>query len=409
MNIKEALVMAFQALNAHKMRAVLTTLGIIIAITAIIGAASILQGLGNYLDDTLNILGSNTFQVQKFPAIQFGPRDRERYLKRKDISLRDALSIEERAVFVRGVGPETWRFGVSVKYGNKKTNPTMQLAGGVPAFFENNGEFVAEGRAITDIDVQRNRQVIVLGTDVSEFLFPKGRAVGKFVTVRGYRFQVIGVLEKQGSAFGASRDSDSVIPLTTHFKIFGKRRSLNITIQAKSAEVMEKAIEEVTTIMRVSHKLHPGEENDFEVFTNNSLIDTFDSLKGYTLLGTFLICGMSLLVGGIGIMNIMLVSVTERTKEIGIRKAIGAKKRDVLRQFVFEAVVISMFGGIIGILLGFGIAKLITLTTPLPASDVPMWALLTGLFFSTGVGLIFGIYPAWKASKLSPIVALRFE
>ncbi len=407
MNIQESMSVSFDTLRSNKMRSVLTTLGIVIGVTTIIGMMSIMQGFQNYMVDELSVLGSTTFQIQKDPPIQMGHLD-EKYRNRKNITFEQAMVIKEHASLVKAVGPETWQWGEVLRYKDKETNPDVLVAGGTPEFQVANNYFVDEGRFISDTDVEYRRKVIVLGLDVVEYLFPHSYPIGEYIRVGAHKFKVIGTLEKQGSSFGQSRDNRVIIPITTFHKIFGDRRSLNITIQVKDPKQMSEAIDQVTGILRAVRQVPPGEPNDFEIFTSETLIDTFNDMSLSFKLAAIGIALISLLVGGIGIMNIMLVSVTERTREIGIRKSVGAKRYDILWQFLIEAVVLGNVGGVIGIIGGVLIGVLIGAATPLPTA-IPIWAIFLGVGFCTVVGLFFGIFPAAKASRLDPIVALRHE
>ncbi len=406
MEYRESLNEALAALRSNKMRSILTTLGIIIGVTTIIGMMSIIQGLQDYMVSELSVLGTNVFQVQKNPAVNFGHLD-EKYRRRKPLTLEHARAIEK-APHVVAVGPEVWMWGIVVRYKDKRTNPDIVLAGGTPEFSVNNGYYVEEGRFLTDEDVDLRRQVAVLGKDVVEFLFPHSSAVGKMVRIGAYKYRVIGTLEEQGGTLGQSRDNYIIIPITTFHKIYGNRRSLNITVRARSVEQMDEAMEETIGILRAVRKVPPGKENDFEIFTSQSLIETFNDLTRNVKIAAIGIALISLLVGGIGIMNIMLVSVTERTREIGIRKAIGAKRSDILWQFILEAIILGNVGGFIGVIVGALLGIIVGATTPLPTA-IPLWAILLGIGFCTFVGLFFGIYPAAKAARLEPVVALRYE
>ncbi|UCE20384.1 MAG: ABC transporter permease [Gemmatimonadota bacterium] len=407
MNFGENIGTGFSNLRANKLRSALTILAIIIGVMAIMGLWSILQGLQNNVEQQLAILGSNTFQVQKTPALQMGRLDRK-YRNRKNVTVEHALAIRDKASAVKLVGPEDWQFGVTVKYEDKKTNPNVQLAGGTPEFAENNGYFVAEGRFITNNDVDRARRVIILGKDVVKKVFPYGNPLGKWVRVDADRYEVVGLLEEQGAIFGESQDNQVVIPLTTFQNVYGKNRSINITVQAWSADDMERAIEQTVAILRVERKVPPGEPNDFEIWSSKTFIDTFNNIARIIKMAAIGIVSIALIVAGIGIMNIMLVSIRERTREIGIRKAVGAKRRDILSQFLTEAVILCAAGGIIGIALGIGVAELLAATTPLRAA-IPIVPAFLALLFSSAVGLFFGIYPATKAARLDPIESLRYE
>ena len=407
MQIKESVIIALDVIRNHKMRSFLTLLGVIIGVMSIIGMQSLIEGFQNDINREMEQLGANVFQVQKYP-INFGSHDRDQYRNRKDITMVESDAIEQYCTAVSRVGPEAWQWGVIAKYQDKKTSPSNHLAGGVPAFFPNNGYFIQDGRAISDVDVQQNRMVTVLGMDIVEQLFPYEDPIGKDVSVDGHRYQVVGVIEEMGSAFGESKDNKIVIPLSTFMKFYGSKRSLNITIQADTPEMMDTATEQVIGVLRAVRKVPPGEPNDFEIWTSDSLIESFSNMTKAVRIGALVIVSFSLLVAGIGIMNIMLVSIRERTREIGIRMAIGARKKDIRFQFLVEAIFLSEIGGLIGILAGVGIGQLVALISPVPSS-IPYGTILIGFVFCSIIGLIFGVYPAVKAAKLDPIESLRYE
>ena len=331
-----------------------------------------------------------------------------KYRNRKNLTIEEANAVRERVPAALLVGAEVWTWGREIRHEENKTLPNVQIAGATAEFLENNGYEIAQGRFITNQDVDYSRGAAVIGNDILEKLFPFEDPIGKDIKIEGQRFEVIGVFEKMGSTLGRSQDNHLAIPITAFTNIFGKERSIHITVQAKSSELFDEAMEQTIGVMRAVRHVPPGEENDFDIFSNDTMIEFFDKLTKYVRIVAIGIASISLLVAGVGIMNIMLVSVTERTREIGIRKSVGAKRKDVLWQFLIEAVVLSEFGGVIGILLGLGIGKLVEVTTPVPA-DVPIWTVFLGLVFCSAVGLIFVVYPATKAARLDPIVALRYE
>jgi putative ABC transport system permease protein len=407
MYLIEIIVTAITQLLTNRMRSILTTLGIVIGIGTVILIVSILEGYRSSIEAELNLLGANTFQVEKFgPSINVGHNKRK---PRKDLTIEMADAIRQSAPSVKYVGPEHWRFGQTVIFEGERTNPNVFLAGAVPEFIINNGYLVGDGRFITREDVRSHAEVAVLGMDIVDKLFPYSNPVGEEVRIGNKKFRVIGTFAAQGSSvFGESRDNRVAIPITVWEEMFGKNHSVNITIMAKSAEVFDQAQDEVIGILRKIRKVPPGEKNDFDIFYNQSLIDSFNSVAKYIQLGGILIGLVSLVVGGIGVMNIMLVSVTERTREIGIRKAVGAKKLNILIQFLLEAVALCILGGILGFGGGIGLAGLISVAVNLPIS-IPLWAVMAALITTTVIGIFSGIYPAYKAAGLNVVDALRYE
>ncbi|OVE79495.1 hypothetical protein BVY01_02345 [bacterium I07] len=407
MQIKESASVAFGALRANKLRSILTTLGIVIGVMTVIGMMTIIQGINSTVEEQLNQIGTNTFYVRKYPAIVTDHTMRE-YRNRKNVTVEQAEAIQERVTVVNLVTPELYVGGQRVRYAGEKTNADVMVLGAADSWQTINGRFISDGRFITDMDIRSSRKVCVIGKDIVETLFPFEDPLGKAVRVGPVKFEVIGVLEEKGSSFGQSEDNYVIIPYSAFQLVYGRNQWVQIAVQAESPEILQQAIDEVIGVLRVERKVLPGEPNDFEILTRDSLMDTWRNLTRVVFAAAVGIAMISLLVGGIGIMNIMLVSVTERTREIGIRKSIGAKRNDILWQFIVEAIVLSALGGSIGILIGLGLGVLIGALTPLP-SAVPVWAIFAGLIFSSMVGLFFGIYPAAKAARLDPIEALRFE
>jgi putative ABC transport system permease protein len=407
MNFDEGLKLAFQTVKSNKMRTFLTTLGIVIGVTAVIGMMSIINALDRYMTKSLSSIGGNVFWIQKYPAVQVGHLD-QKYRMRKDLKYEHAEAIKRSATLVSAVSAEFLRWGKTVKYKDRATNPNVLVYGGDEYWADVNGRNISEGRMISLMDVQHRRAVAVLGADVAEKLFPFTYPIGEQVKIDGIRYEVIGVMEKMGQAMMGNRDNIVTIPNSTFIKTYGDWGSISIAVKAKSAETILDAMDQVTAILRIARKVPPGDENDFEVVTADSIMNTLRNLTGFIFIAAVIICGISLVVGGIGIMNIMLVSVTERTREIGIRKAVGAKRRHILTQFMTEAVGICLFGGLIGILLGVVVGLLIAKAFKLPPV-IPLWSIFVGMGFSLLIGVVFGTYPALKAAKLDPIEALRYE
>jgi putative ABC transport system permease protein len=411
MNLKESVMSALVSIRSNKLRASLTLLGIIIGVFSIIGVMTLLDALQKGIDSGLSQLGTNTFQVQKFPALFVGGPGRHRmYEKRKDITIEQAFRLKELAVSPKYVGLEDWTSGKVVKYDKYQTNPNISLAGVTTEFLPANSYTLGTGRFFTEQDIQTDRKIAVIGMEVVNKIFPNTNPLDKEITIDNTSFKVIGILEAKGESLGQSWDNIVLIPILTMDKIYGSRRhrSINITITARSKELYDETEEEIIGLMRQIRKVPPGEENDFEIFSNESLIREANSFTRYFKYGAGVISFISLIAAGIGIMNIMLVTVTERTKEIGIRMATGAKRKNILTQFLFEAIILCELGGIAGIILGIGAGNMLGAVLKSPVSIPYDWVIL-GLLICSGIGILFGTYPAFKAAKLNPIDALRYE
>lgn len=401
--------MALESLRAHKMRAFLTLIGVVIGVATIISMMTVLGGIKYTIDDAMrNVLGVNVFQVQKYDqqtGFFVGHRRQE---WRPNLEARYADAIRERCPSVRAVGAETWTFGRTFVRGGMESDPNQQIAGGTVEFADNNSLFITRGRPITHQDMLSARHVIVIGYDPYKQLFNYMDPIGQTIRIDGQRFEVIGVFEERGSLLGDSQDNQSWIPLTTFERIWGDWRDINLTIQAWSADTYDSAQQEVIEALRVERGLMPGQPNNFGLWTPDLLQYQFNQQTSWIGVAAFGICGVSLLVAGIGIMNIMLVSVTERTREIGVRKALGGTRSSILRQFLIEAIMLSEVGGAIGIFIGYGIAIAINNNLHFPA-PVPVWAVFLAVIFCSVVGIGFGMWPAVKAARLDPIEALRHE
>jgi putative ABC transport system permease protein len=408
MKFWEVLKVAFASLRGNKLRSSLTVLGIVIGIFSIISISTVITMLQNSINEGLSQLGKNTFQIQKFPAVNQG-RLSEKIRNRKDLTIDDYDRLRDMLQEAQLVGAEQWQFGKLFKSPYDETNPNIQLAGLTPEALVTNDWDVAQGRAINQDDQDRNRRVCILGTEVADKLFKRVNPLGQEVKVDGMRLEVIGVFKSQGAMFGQSRDGFVAMPLSSFQSKYGKySRSVNITVMAHSAVTYNRTIDAAIGHMRTIRKVAPGEDNDFDIFSNESLITQVGQITQYVRLGAIVIAFIALLAAGVGIMNIMLVSVTERTREIGIRKAIGAKKRNILFQFLIEAVTLCQFGGVIGIVLGVAVGNMAgKFLNAAPA--LPLDWVLTGIFLCVLVGVGFGTYPAWKAANLDPIEALRYE
>jgi putative ABC transport system permease protein len=371
----------------------------------------------NTIEQELSVLGTQTFQVQKWPAGNFGPNDINwrKIQARKPILVEHSDVVREKVGSVDLVGSELWRFGSTVKFMGESTNPNLSVVGGDPQYAPNNTHYVGLGRNLSEEDLRVHRKVAVIGWNISQQLFPFIDPIGKEIRLDGRKYTVVGVFDEKASAMGGNFDNYVLVPVTTWIDQYGLRdgdgnreRSVNMTVRAITPELLPEAIEETRAVLRVARNVPPGEDDDFDIFTNDSQIRSFNRATMGVKVGAFVIGIVALVVAGIGIMNIMLVSVTERTREIGIRKALGAKRRDILRQFLLEAILLCNVGGAIGVLVGFGLGNIVTIFTGF-AISVPMEWAVNGLVFCTVVGLVFGMWPAMKASKLPPIEALRWE
>jgi len=407
MNFEEGLILAFQTVKNNKLRTFLTTLGIVIGVMAVIGMMSIIYALERHVTQTLSAVGGSVFWVQKYPAVQIGHLDRK-YRNRKNITVEHAHAVKRLAKAVGAVSPEFYTWGKQIKYRDESTNPNIIIYGGDENWAEVNDRYISEGRLFIKEDIYHKRYVAVIGSDIVEKLFPFSYPVGEKIKIGNIRFEVVGVIDKKGKIFGNSQDNLVTIPYSTFRKVFGTKRTINIGIKAKSVELIPEAIDQTISALRIARKVPPGAENDFEIVTQDSIMDTIKNFTGFIFIAAVVICGISLLVGGIGIMNIMLVSVTERTREIGIRKAIGAKRKHILFQFMTESIGICIFGGIIGVILGVVVRLFISAALKLPPT-IPVWSIFLGLGFSLLIGVVFGVYPAMKAARLDPIEALRHE
>jgi putative ABC transport system permease protein len=400
----EGFKLALQALKANKLRTFLTILGIVIGMATVIGIHSIIQGLNEAFYSSISALGSDILYVQKFAW--FDHQDWIESRNRKNIGEKEAEAIQKYATLVKAVS-QTSSAQRSVKFENKSLADVYIL--GASAAYQITSNIIPElGRFYSEQEAEHRRAVCVIGWEVADRLFKKLNPIGRRVSIAGHKFTVVGVNEKQGSLFGFNMDSQVIMPLGIFQKIFGSRRWITIEAKVLSPQLLEDAKDELTGILRRVRKVEPGAKNDFALNQQNMFAEMYQNLTRALYFVAFFIGFIALLVGGIGIMNILLVSVTERTREIGIRKAIGAKKSDILWQFLVESVVVTALGGIIGIITGFAFAKLVASMTILAATVSPV-SIIIGLIFIALFGLFFGIYPAYKAAKLDPIEALRYE
>ena len=396
---------AIDSLRANKLRSFLTLLGIIIGITSIISVISIIQGLDKYWKQKVSNFGPNTFVITQFPITTNLDKFFEMIRRNPEIHADAAAVIKRGCGACELVGVEVHK-QVDVRYG-KQSLEEIDMSGSTPNITEIEGFGVELGRALQDWDEEHSRFVAFIGADLAEKLFLGLDPLGKTLQIDDHSYTVVGVAEKKGTVFGFSRDNFAKVPLSTFQKIYGSRRTVNISIRGGEG-LMQQAQDQSRLVMRTLHRLDYHEEDDFGLITSEGINELFDKLTATIFSVSLFVVGISLVVGGIVIMNIMLVSVVERTKEIGIRKAVGARQQDVVNQFLVESVVLCCTGGAGGIVFAWFISWMLAKFTPLPSS-FPLWAPAVALTLSTIIGVFFGIYPARRAGRLDPIEALRAE
>ena len=400
--------MALSSLGANKLRSSLTMLGITIGVFSIIGVMTAISALQGSIESGLSFLGSNIFQFSRTPIFQ--GNDNEKYRNRPNISYAQGVQ------FARWMREDTevvclkvFKFGAVATSGGRKTNPNQDLVGTNQYALEANSLKILSGRMLNAGDVELARSVIVIGEDIRKKLFPVANPLGQRVRMAGRNFEIIGIFEPVGSGFGGSKDNFSAIPITRFLADFGANgRSLNISVQSKTQATYDATLGRAVGVMRKVRGLQVEDGDNFDIYSNDSLTAAFTQVAGTIRIGAFVISGIALIAAGVGIMNIMLVSVTERTKEIGVRKSLGARRGDILGQFLLESLFLSELGGLAGIVLGAlggnALAIFIKASVYFPWG----WALL-GLFVCSAIGIGFGMYPAQKAAALDPVEALRFE
>ena len=408
--VRESLTMALTAVRTNRLRSTLTLLGIAVGVFSIIAVMTAMGVLVNSIEQGMSQLGVNTFQVQKTPMFRSNnPQERRKIRNRKPIKFPQGVLVKERTSLSKAVGLEAWDFGKIVQsHDGRRTNPDVSIAGEDIDGITTNNWAIGDGRLFTADEMNSGKNVAVLGMGVVDKIFKNIDPLGQDVRIDGREYQVIGVFERQGGMLGGNQDNMVIVPLPTFFDEYGKEREIHIMVQSSARETYEDCIEQVRGILRTARQVSPGDDDDFYIFSNDSMIEQFDSFTKYVRLGIMLISAIALLAAGVGIMNIMLVSVTERTREIGIRKAIGARKSNILTQFVLEAIVLSELGGLIGIVLGILAGNLTALFLSIPPI-IPLNWVAIGFIVCSVIGIVFGVYPAWKASNLDPIESLRYE
>lgn len=405
MQFLEGILIALRSLVANKLRSILTLIGVIIGVMTVIAVVSIISGMNKYVEAEISSMGSTTFLIRKFGLITSN-EDWFKQIKRKNLALEDMEAIEKGCPDCWKVGAEVFTWA-KVKYKNRHLS-NMSVVGATANITEIANHEVYEGRGISEFEVEHNRQVCFVGWEIVDNLFPNQDPMGKDIKIGNYYFRIIGVAKKKGAFLTENQDNFVLIPITTYQKLFRRNLFLMIFVKTPDFMSMQDAMDQCRVILRARRGIPYNKEDDFAMLTSESVMDFFRQFTQLALLVMGGIASISLVVGGIVIMNIMLVSVTERTREIGVRKALGARRRNILWQFLVEAVTLSSVGGIVGVILGALIAKILSLTTPLP-SAVEGWSVAAALFVASSVGIFFGIFPAMKAARLNPIEALRYE
>jgi putative ABC transport system permease protein len=407
--VTESFFMAMHALGAHKLRSALTLVGVLIGVFSIIVVMTAMRVMQQNIENELGQLGAHSFAVQKWPEIFVGGRDGwEKIWRRKNITYALFVALKQKASLAQAVGVQTFHSTGEARSRFAQTTPSVDLLGVSPEIFSARNWIVEEGRAILPTDVDGARNVCVLGNTLAKKLFPQGSAIKDKIKFEGINYSVIGVLEAKGRVMGGDQDIFVAIPITTGLNRYGHERSLSIQVQAAGEKTFADTMEQVRGVLRTLRKVPPGEPDDFELFSSDTLIAQFRSITQAARIGAAVISSIALLAAGIGIMNIMLVSVTERTREIGIRRAIGAKKRNIMTQFILEAIVLCEIGGVMGVILGVAGGNVAAYFLKVPPLIPLDWVGL-GLFICSLVGIIFGTYPAFKAASLDPIDSLRYE
>jgi putative ABC transport system permease protein len=406
-----AIGLALNTVREHKMRSFLTVLGVIIGTGTIIGVGSIIAGLDGAITNVLRSFGTNTAVVFKFPFLS-AVTDEE--VRRKSLTYEDAVAIAQRCPSVTHVSPylfpNTFGTGPQINIARYKGQELYQpdIGGTEESYVAGGSAEMSEGRFFTDAENQHHLPVVSVGADVPRALMNGEDPIGKWIYVNGHKFEIIGVMKRPAASFPGQNDIRLLLPYFTMKKMFPAARE-NMLIVAAAPGQLPTAIDEARAVLRIQRHVPPNKPDDFSISTSEQMVEQFHSITAMVALVMVVLSSIGLLVGGIGVMNIMLVSVTERTREIGIRKAIGARRSDIVLQFLTEAVVLTGLGGLIGMTFGWIISLLCRLVFPALPTAVPLWAAVLGVVVSVAIGLFFGIWPANKAARLDPVVALRYE
>ena len=407
MSFIEAFKLALQSLWGNKLRTVLTLLGVQMAVASLIMVVTLVQGAKVYISTKFSGYGADVFTVSRMSSVIIGPDEYFKFQKRKFLRIEDYQAVRDKCAQCSEVGASLNKSTNVVYNGNSSNNTDVR--GYTWTMLTMSNIEIAVGRGFTQADEDHATHAAIVGYDIVDNLIGAGDPIGKEIRVDGVPYTIVGVAERQGKTLGQSQDNWVAVPITTYQQIYGYNDSVDIYARAESGAMeMEQAEDEVRVIMRTRRHVAPGTDDDFELETNQTFLDIAGQFLGLFAWVVVGLASISLVVGGIVIMNIMLVSVTERTREIGVRKALGARQRDVLLQFLIESGTMALVGGAIGVLFGVAAGKVITLVVGFPTS-VPFWAVLLGLFVAAATGIFFGVYPASKAARLDPITALRAE
>ncbi len=407
-SFREAAAVAVDSLRASKLRSFLTLLGIILATTTLIAVMAVISGMNHYIADNVSSMGSDGFRVVKMAFIgNFDPKKFLEMQKRNpELTPAEYEFLKNNATLVREIGMRDNRT-VGAAIGSQSLTG-IQLNGVTANYAELNNTQVAMGRYITEIEVSRHAPVAVIGSDIKDNLFGDADPTGKTIRVDGAQYTIVGVAKAKGSVFGQSQDAFIDVPIGFYFQTYGSRTGIQYAAQANSQEVLEQAQDEIRMLLRAYRHLRPQQDDNFSIISSDSLVSAWNNLTGAIAATAIAVVSVFMVVGGVVIMNIMLAAVTERTREIGIRKSVGARRSDILNQFLVESAMLAGIGGLMGVLLAWLVAVAVRMLTPVPMS-VPIVSVVIGVGLSTVVGLFFGIYPAQRASKLDPIEALRAE